>query len=189
MLFFGGLILGCSKPFLIENFASDYQPNIETLAIAPFANPGKKTDEPNPGDTLRKAIYRQLRKEENSYSVYIQALAESDHRLAEARIDEAAALQMPEAELCRILGVDAVMKGKVKKYAKGYHSPMSSTIIPSRRSEIEAEIFIFDRRGGRALWGGGIVAQGRDAFDPPSELLDGVGKKIAKEFPFKKGKK
>jgi hypothetical protein len=51
-----------------------------------------------------------MRSKEN-YTVVIQAIAETDKRIRESSMTGSAASHLPGPALCKMLGVDAVMKG------------------------------------------------------------------------------
>jgi len=179
-------LAACSKPFLADNFESEYRPKTKTLAIAPFANLTIQPEGVKAGHAIREAVYYQLGKQPEKYTVTIQDIAESYRLLYDAHIADSASTGIPAPELCRILGVDALMRGAVTKYEKGSPGSFTASVIRGRGSLVKVEIGVYDGDRGSLLWQHTVTERGGDVFGHPDELRDRVGKIIAEEFPFKK---
>ncbi len=176
----------CSKPFLVDNFENEYKPKTKTLAIIPFANLTKQSEGAKAGHAIREAVYYQLSKEPEKYTVAIQDIAESYRLLHEAHIAESTSIDTPDPELCRILGVDALMRGAVTKYEKGSPGSFTASIIRGRGSLVKVQVCIYDCANGSLVWQYVVTERGGDVFGYPDELRDRVGRVIADEFPYKK---
>jgi hypothetical protein len=101
--------------------------------------------------------------------------------------DSAAAL-LPAGELCRMLGVDAVMRGSVTKYRK--HGAAGQIVTAAlfgfaKGSDVKADVAIYDGGDGQLIYQHNIEKAG-GLFSSPDGLRNSVGKTVAKNFPYKK---
>ena len=166
---------GCAHHFVAANFAGTYQPRVHAFAIAPIANLSTEPEGAKAGQAIREAIYYELAERRDQYTTTIQDIAESDHLIHQAGLSDSAAALLPAGELCRMLGVDAVMRGSVTKYKK--HG--------AKGSDVKADVAIYDGGDGQLIYQHNIEKAG-GLFSSPDGLRNSVGKTVAKNFPYKK---
>lgn len=180
--------LGCVHPFLVANFATVYLPRTRTFALAPFANLSTEREGANAGIAIREALYVELSRRQDQYSVLIQDIAVTDQRLHEAGTPDSAAARMPASDLAQLLGVDAVMRGSVTRYARrGTGGQIASALLLgfATGSEVSAEVAIYDGTDGRLVWQHNIDQAG-GMFSSPDALRNSVGRDVARKFPYKR---
>jgi len=188
----GGILLllpaGCAKPYLAADFETTYQPRAKSVAIAPIANLSTEPEGVKAGIAIREAIYFELSRREDKYTVNIQDIAETDKRIGKAAMTDSAAARLPGPDLCQLLGVDAVMKGSVTRYKKkGATGQVVSLLLfgGATGSEIKADVAIYDAQDGRMIWQHNIEKAG-GFLSSPDALRNQVGGAVAKKFPYKK---
>jgi len=179
---------GCAHHFVAANFAGTYQPRVHAFAIAPIANLSTEPEGAKAGQAIREAIYYELAERRDQYTTTIQDIAESDHLIHQAGLSDSAAALLPAGELCRMLGVDAVMRGSVTKYKKHGAAGQLVTVALfgfAKGSDVKADVAIYDGGDGQLIYQHNIEKAG-GLFSSPDGLRNAVGKTVAKNFPYKK---
>jgi hypothetical protein len=182
------LTTACVHPYTVPNFATEYQPRTHVVALAPIANLTTDPEGVKAGEAIRDAMYFQLSRHQDDYTVAIQDIAQTDKLIHDAGITDSAAARMPAPDLARLLRVDAVIRGNVTKYHKSGAGGQVVTAVLfgfAKGSEVQADVAIYDGTDGRMLWQHNIVKQG-GLFSSPDALRNSVGKDVAKKFPYKK---
>jgi len=182
------LFLGCSKPYTAGNFETDYKARAKSFAIAPIANLSTEKEGARAGEAIREAIFYELSRRQEQYTVTIQDVALTHKKIKEAGMTDSAAALLPAPELCQLLGVDAVMKGSVIRYKKESTVGQIVTKVlfdDETGSEVKADVAIYDGGDGRMIWQHNIEKTG-GLFSSPDALRDDVGRAVAKKFPYKK---
>jgi len=85
------LLAGCVKPYLVANFETVYQPRTRVVALAPIANLSTEPEGAKAGQAIREAIYYELSRRQDTYTVTIQDIAETDRRINGAGFTDSAA--------------------------------------------------------------------------------------------------
>jgi TolB-like protein len=191
-LFFGLLLLsGCGKPFMVEDFESTYKPRASLVAIAPFSNLSTEPEGERADDAIREEIYSEMVRHQKEFTVEIQDIAETDMILSRHNLSTEEAARLPGEDLCRLLGVDIVMKGSVFKYlSKGILEQAAEKAVfdtVTSASEIKAKLSIYDAQEGELVW--------QQDFEPkrtePNSidlLRQDVAWSAARSFPYRKKK-
>jgi len=181
-------LAGCAHPFVAANFDSTYAPRVHAFAIAPIANLSTEPEGAHAGQAIREAIYYELSEHRDRYTTTIQDIAQSDLLIHRAGLTDSAAAALPAPELCRILGVDAVMRGSVTKFKK--HGAAGQIVTAAlfgfaKGSDVKADVAIYDGGDGQLIYQHNIEKAG-GLFSSPDALRNDVGKTVAKNFPYKK---
>ncbi len=140
------------------------------------------------GQAIREAIYYELAERRDQYTTSIQDIAETDRLIQKAGVTDSAAALLPAGELCRMLGVDAVMRGSVTKYKKhGAGGQIVTAVLFgfAKGSDVKADVAIYDGGDGQLIYEHNIEKAG-GLFSSPDALRNSVGKTVAKAFPYKK---
>jgi len=149
------LLFGCGKPYMVEDFESTYKPRASIVAIAPLANFSTEPEGARAGEVLREAIYYEMARHSDEFMVEIQDVAETDQILRRHNLSEEEAARLSGADLCRLLGVDAVMKGSVLKHlSKSRLEQVAEKVVfdTTTGSEIKANLAIYDAVDGELVW-------------------------------------
>jgi hypothetical protein len=178
----------CAHHFVATNFATIYQPHVHAFAIAPIANLSTEPEGVKAGQAIREAIYYELAERRDQYTTSIQDIAETDRLIHQAGVSDSAAALLPAGELCKMLGVDAVMRGSVTKYKK--HGAAAQIVTAAlfgfaKGSDVKADVAIYDGGDGQLIYQHNIEKAG-GLFSSPDGLRNSVGKTVAKAFPYKK---
>lgn len=179
--------LACVQPFRIANFDTVYLVRTKTFALAPIANLSTEPEGVTAGVAIRDAVYNELSRRQDEYSVQIQDIAVTDQKLREVGIPDSVAARMPGPDLARLLGVDAVMRGSVTRYKKKAAGGQVVTAVLfgfASGSEVRADVAIYDGADGRMTWQHNIEKAG-GIFSSPDALRNSVGRDVAKKFPYK----
>lgn len=182
--------LGCAPHFVASDFATTYQPRTKTVAIAPLANLTSEKEATAAGQLIREAIFYELTRKQDKYTVTIQDIAETDKRIQEASSTDSAAARLPAPDLCRMLGVDAVMKGSVTRFSKkGAGGQIATAILFgfAKGSEIKADVALYDGTDGKLIFQHNIEKAG-GFLSSPDALRNSVGRTVADKFPYRKPK-
>jgi len=183
--------LSCPQPFLVANFDTVYLLRTKSFALAPIANLSTEPEGAKAGAAIREAIYYELSRRQDAYSVQIQDIAVTDQKLREAGVSDSTAAGMPGVDLARLFGVDAVMRGSVTRYKKkGAGSQIVTAVLFgfASGSEVKADLAVYDGADGRMVWQHNIDKAG-GMFSSPDALRNSVGRDVAKKFPYKKPKR
>ncbi len=192
ILFFGfSLLFGCGKPYVVEDFESTYKPRTSTFAIAPLSNLSTEPEGGRAGEAIREEIYSEMARHRDEFTVEIQDIAETDKILNKHSLSFEEAARLPGGDLCRLLGVDAVMKGSVYKYlSKSVLEQAAEKAVfdsVTSASEIKAKLSIYDAQEGELVW--------QQDFEPKREepnsmdlLRKDVAWSVARSFPYRKKK-
>lgn len=181
---------GCAKPYLVANFDTAYQPRAHVFALAPIANLSTEPEGAKAGQAIREAIYYELSRRQDQYTVAIQDIALTDQKIHDAGLSDSAAALLPGPELCRIVGADAMMRGSVTRYVKRGAAGQVVTAVLfgfAKGSEVKADVAIYDGADGRMIWQHNIEKTG-GIFSSPDQLRNQVGATVANKFPYKKQK-
>lgn len=193
LAFFLGLplLFGCGKPYMAKDFESTYKPRASLVAIAPLSNLSTEPEGERAGEVIREEIYYEMARHAEDFTVEIQDIAETDKILNQHNLSFEEAARLPGGELCRLLGVDIVMKGSIFKY-------LSSSVLEQAAekavfdtvtsgSEIKARLSIYDAQDGELVW--------QQDFEPKKEqansmdqLRKDVAWSAARSFPYRKKK-
>src|SRR5258705_13200796 len=182
--------LSCTQPFLVANFAGTYLPRAKRFALAPIANYTTEPEGVTAGVAIREAIYFELSRRQDTYTVEIQDIAVTDQRLRAAGMSDSVAARLPGPELANLLGVDPVMRGSVTRYKKkgaGGQILTAALFGLASGGEGKADVAIYDGMDGRMIWQHNIEKAG-GMFSSPDALRNSVGRTVAKKFPYKKPK-
>jgi len=181
-------VAGCAHPFLAKDFDSTYGPRVHAFAIAPIANLTTDPEGAHAGQAIREAIYYELSERREKYTTTVQDIAQSDFLIHQAGLTDSAAALLPAPELCKILKVDAVMRGSVTKFKKHGAAGQVVTAVLfgfAKGSDVKAEVAIYDGGDGQLIYQHNIEKAG-GLFSSPDALRNDVGKTVAKNFPYKK---
>lgn len=189
--FFGfSFLFGCGKPYMVEDFESTYKPRASTVAIAPMANFSTEPEGARAGEVLREAIYFEMVRHRDEFTVEIQDIAETDKILRRHNLSEEEASRLPGEDLCRFLGVDAVMKGSVIKYlSKSTLEQAAEKVVfdTTTGSEIKANLAIYDAMDGELVWQQEVEQKG-ERLSSVDELRKNVAWSVSRSFPYRKKK-
>ncbi|HEV8303450.1 MAG TPA: hypothetical protein VGQ25_00700 [Gemmatimonadales bacterium] len=180
--------VGCPHPFLAANFQTEYLPRTHSFALAPIANLSTEPEGVKAGLAIREAIYFELSRRQDNYTVAIQDIALTDQKLHAAGLNDSVAARMPGPDLARLLGVDAVMRGSVTRYKKkGAGGQIVTAVLFgfASGSEVKADVAIYDGADGRMIWQHNVDKAGA-MFSSPDALRNSVGRDVARKFPYKK---
>jgi hypothetical protein len=183
------VVSGCGPNVVARNFESHYQARTRVVAIAPLANYSTSPEGAAAGQAIRKAIFHELIKHQDRYTVTIQDLAETDKRIHASGMSDSSATRLAGIDLCKMIGADAVMKGSVTRYVKqGTGSQFAnavSMLFHLVNSEVKVDVAIFDGTDGKLVFQHSIEKDG-DLLNARDELLNKVGSALAGKFPYKK---
>jgi hypothetical protein len=125
---------------------------------------------------IRAAIFNELTRHKDKYSVEILDLAVADKRLSEASLSESAVVTRSASDLCSLLEVDAVMKGSVTRYGMG--GEFAGT-------EVKVDVAIYDGPSGQLLMQHNITVKD-DMYRSPDALAKEVASEVARIFPYRR---
>jgi len=191
-LFFGLLLLsGCGKPYMVKDFESTYKPRASIVAIAPLSNLSTEPEGERADEAIREEIYYEMARHGDEFTVEIQDIAETDKILNRHNLTGDEAARLPGGDLCRLLGVDAVMKGSIFKYLnksvlehaaeKAVFDTMTSA------SEIKAKLSIYEAEEGELVWQQDFEPK-RDEPNSMDLLRKDVAWSVSRSFPYRKKK-
>lgn len=183
------VVFGCGHNLVASNFRSHYQVRTKVVAIAPLANDSTDPDGATGGKAIREAIFHELTKRRDKYTVTIQDIAETDKRIHNSGMSDSSSSRLPGIDLCKMIGADAVVKGSVTRYMKvGQGSGFANyaaALFSIANSEVSVEVVIFDGTDGKAVFQYNVEKTG-DLLKSPDELFNQVGRELARKFPYKK---
>ena len=183
------LLFGCAGPMLVvSNFKSDYQPRTRTVAIAPLANHSNRDEGAAAARTIREAMYRELTKHPDKYTVVVQDIAETDRRILASGLSDSSLSDLSGIDLCKMFGADAVMKGAVTRYEKyvtgSDFANAASALFHTVDSEVTVDLPIFDGTDGKPVFHYLFTADG-DLVNERDKMLNKLGSQLAKQFPYR----
>src|SRR5438094_9134211 len=73
--------VSCAKPFLVANFETVYRPRTNSFALAPIANLSTEPEGAKAGAAIREAIYYELSRRQDQYTVQLQDIAVTDQKM------------------------------------------------------------------------------------------------------------
>ena len=182
------VVAGCAPHFVASNFATEYQSRTKVVAIAPMANLTENQEATRAGQAIREAIFYELTRRQDKYTVTIQDIAETDKRIHDASMSDSAASRLPAPDLCKMVGADAVMKGSVTRYVKkGAVGQFATAVLFgfAKGSEVKADVAIYDGTDGKLIFQHNIEKAG-GLLSSPDALRNSVGATVAGKFPYKK---
>lgn len=106
-------------------------------------------------------------------------------------LSEEEAARLPGNDLCRFLGVDAVVKGSVFKYLnrnalqQAAEKAVFDTVTAG--SEIKAKLSIYDATDGELVWQQDFEQKG-ERLSSVDELRKNVAWSVSRSFPYRKKK-
>ena len=178
-------LAACSVPYVIEGFKEDYQRRARVVAVAPLANNTLVEEAPR---LIWNALYSELRGWQDDFTVTIQQDREMRQRLAEAGLTDRQAAGLPTAQLCSILGVDAILRGAVTsffRYADEDQMRQAIEIGSATGSQLNVDLAIKDCADTALVWSWKLKEQG-GFRSSPDELRERVGSKVAEKFPYRR---
>ena len=186
------LLGSCAPHYVAPNFSAGYQSHTKTFAIAPIANMSTDKEGGTAGQAIREAIFYELTRKQDHYTVAIQDIAETDKRIHDASMSDSTASRLPAPDLCKLIGVDAVMKGSVTRYVKkGAVGQFATALLVglafAKGSEVKADVAIYDGTDGKLIWQHNIEKAG-GLLSSPDGLRNAVGRTVAGKFPYRKPK-
>ncbi|UBM60916.1 hypothetical protein LAG90_09750 [Marinilongibacter aquaticus] len=109
----------------------------------------------------------------------IQSFAVTNKRLSDAGIPIQQLQNMDKAQLCQILGVDAVLVGtsKVEVFPGGRFSSPGGTRVEAR---------LYDGRSGALIWSDETLQRPSTPYDTPSRLGSMAVDGLVKDLPYRK---
>ncbi|MCI0331217.1 MAG: hypothetical protein L0196_09810 [candidate division Zixibacteria bacterium] len=161
------------------------------MAIAPLANLSTEPEGARAGEVLREAIYYEMVRHRDDFTVELQDIAETDQILRKHNLSDGEAARLPGGDLCRFLGVDVVMKGSVFKYLnrnaleQAAEKAIFDTVITG--SEIKANLAIYDATDGELIWQQDFEQKG-ERSSSVDELRKNVAWSVSRSFPYRKKK-
>ena len=182
------VMAGCAPHFIASDFAQTYQTRTKVVAIAPMANLTTNPEATRAGQAIREAIFYELTRRQANYTVTIQDIAETDKRIHDGSMSDSAASRLPGPDLCKLVGVDAVMKGSVTRYVKKGAAGQFATAILfgfASGSEVKADVAIYDGTDGKLIFQHNIEKAG-GFLSSPDALRNSVGATVAGKFPYRK---
>ena len=190
-LFGFSLSLGCGKPYMAEDFEFTYKPRASLVAIVPMANFSTGSEGARAGEILRQEIYYEMVRHRDEFTVEIQDISETDKILSRHNLSEEEAARLPGGDLCRFLGVDAVVKGSVLKYLnrsvleQAAEKAVFDTVTTG--SEIKAKLSIYDATDGELVWQQDFEQKGEKS-STVDVLRENVAWSVSRSFPYRKKK-
>jgi hypothetical protein len=182
-------VFGCSHDLVAKNFKSQYQARTRVVAIAPLANDSGNPDGAAGGQAIRSAIFNEMARRQDRYTVTIQDIAETDRRIHDSGISDSSASRLAGIDLCKRVGADAVMKGSVTRYLKvgsgNAFARASDALFGLVTSEVRVEVAIFDGTDGKLVFQDNTEKSG-DLVHERDQLLNKVGSALAEKFPYRK---
>lgn len=183
-------LFGCGKPYMAEDFESTYKPRASIVAIAPLTNLFTEPEGARAGEVIREAIYFEMVRHRDDFTVEIQDIAETDQILRRHNLSGEEAARLPGEDLCRFLGVDAVMKGSVIKYlSKSTLEQVAEKAVfdTTTGSEIKANLAIYDALDGELVWQQDFEQKG-EHLSSVDDLRKNVAWSVSRSFPYRKKK-
>ena len=175
---------------MVEDFESTYKPRASIIAIAPLANFSIEPEGARAVEVLREGIYFEMVRHRDDFTVEIQDVAETDKILNQHNLSEEEAARLPGEDLCRLLGVDAVLKGGVLKYLSKSaleQAAEKAVFDTTTGSEIKANLAIYDATDGELVWQQDFEQKG-EHFSSIDELRKNVAWSVSRSFPYRKKK-
>src|SRR5262249_28669433 len=151
---------GCAPHYVAKNFDS-YSAPTNIVAIAPIANLAGTRDALKPSQIIREAIHYERTRRHSKYTAETKDIVETDKRIRDWGLSDSAAATLPGPEICRVLGVDAVMKGTITRFEKksggsqiasAVLSAFTSGEISGTGSEVKSDVAIYDGTDGKLIW-------------------------------------
>lgn len=181
-------LVSCAPRYLAHNFSTDYQAHTKVVALAPIANLTSNPEGAQAGQAIREAIFHELVRRQDRYTVTIQDITETDRRIHDSGMSDSAASRLPATEFCKLTGADAVMSGSVTRYdKKGVAGQVASALLSSSvtGSEVRADVATYDGTDGKMTFEHNIKKTG-GFLSSPDALRKSVGATVAGKFPYKK---
>ncbi len=176
---------------MAKDFESTYKPRASRVAIAPLSNLSTEPEGARAGEVLRDEVYYEMIRHRDEFTVEVQDIAETDQILNRHRVSAEEAARLPGGDLCRLLGVDAVMKGSVLKYLnrsvleQAAEKAVFDTVTVG--SEIKAKLSIYDAEEGELVWQQDFEQKGEHSSSV-DELRKNVAWSVARSFRYRKKK-
>lgn len=124
-----------------------------------------------------------------NFSVTFQDVEKTNALLKKSEIDFENIKTIEKDSLCRLLGVDAVISGKLQTEKAmsvgGAYALKALTGIGFSTGEAEIEISIFGKEAGDLLWKY-MHSMSASYYNKPDDLIDNLMNKASKKFPYKK---
>ncbi|HXF48706.1 MAG TPA: hypothetical protein VNL73_04695 [Verrucomicrobiae bacterium] len=176
----------------MEDFESTYKPRASLVAIAPLSNLSTEPEGERADEVLREEIYSEMARHQDEFTVEIQDIAETDKILARHNLSAEEAARLPGADLCRLLGVDAVVKGSLLKYVNRSMLEQAAEkavfdTVTTAGSEIKAKLSIYDAQEGKLVWQEDFEQKG-DKAGSVDVLRENVAWSFSRSFPYRKKK-
>lgn|GEM_PF-2773813 len=193
VLFFGLFLLsGCGKPYVVEDFESTYKPRASIVAIAPLSNLSTEPEGERADEAIREEIYSEMARHQEEFSVEIQDIAETDMILSRHHLSAEEAARLPGGDLCRLLGVDAVIKGSLLKYVNRSVLEQAAEkavfdTVTTAGSEIKAKLSIYDAEEGKLVWQEDFEQKGEKSGSV-DVLRENLAWSFSRSFPYRKKK-
>lgn len=194
------LFSGCSGSIYSSPELTQVKANHKMIAILPFevtldydrltsmSAEGLKRQEQHEALAMQGVCYTILQKKLNSYSVNLQGTYLTNQLLAKAGLSPADVKEKSKAELARILGVDAVLYGRIlRKQVLTERGAFTMGLLTGNFStagkEITIDIAVHEREKGQLLWQyNNRMTGGLDRT--PYAMTEAVLKEISRKFPY-----
>ena len=147
----------------------------------------------------QNSLYHQLLRKSHKYpTIDLQPIERTNSMLQAQNISPIEAWSMDPQELAQLLGVDAVVRATVdeSRYLSDGTAlgiDIARTILfedswfagfgDTKTADVRASYAIFDAATGKMLWKMAVIREA-DWNDRPEEVVNGVNRKIARNFPY-----
>ena len=151
------LLFSCGGPKLVvSKIDSVYLAHTRVVAIAPLVNHSTSSEGAAAGRTIREAIFGELTKHPDKYTVVVQDIAETDRRILASGLSDSSFSNLTGIDLCKMVGADAVMKGSVTRYVRyvtgSDFANAASALFHTVNSEVTVDLSIFDGTDGKPVF-------------------------------------
>lgn len=152
---------------------------------------GIQEEQKNTGFSIQNHSYTYFLKEmsKNKYTVTFQDIDKTNALLSKAGISYEKLHEFSKEELCKTLGVDAVISGKVtmdKPMSEGGAVALGLLFgVWTSTNKVNVAMTIHDKTNSNLLWKYDWVAEGSIGSNSES-LTKGLMKNVSKKFPYKR---
>lgn len=199
-----GTMISCGPTIYLSPDFNKIKSNHKTLAILPFnvSITAKKLpkdytpemikeEEKNTGFSIQNHSYTYFLKEssKNRYTVNFQDIDKTNNLLNKAGIDYEKMRVYSKEELCNVLGVDAIISGKVtmeKPMSDGGAIAVGLIFgVWTSTNKVNVNMTIHNKKNSDLLWKYDWVAEG-SVGSSSEQLTKGLMKNVSKKFPYQK---
>lgn len=210
----------CRHPYFVADNFKTVTANHKTIAVIPVemhftGKPPEKLTKEQVAEievaesqafqvSLYNEILRSTKNGKNPIRVNLQHYSSTVQLLKDKNIGIRDAWQKTPEELCKILGVDAVVKARIEKEKlmsdlQSYGIQVATSIVmavtdywlvpwygvSSKSKEVSADYSLLNGQDGATLWSISF-REGADWRQPSNEIIDRISRRAARSFPYRK---